>query len=202
MAKEPKKIDDGGTPEDKGTPAREEKTSWTAEEVEVIKKDAKAEADKRVEDTIKDRLARQQTKLEEAAEKAKEADRDKKLAEDNEHKTLAEERGTKLAAQDAELQTANARVEELATERDASKVALEGLVNARVEELELEESVKALVMGLPVAKRSEWVTEHGTAHKKTVAVGVKPTPRGGAGGGTDTTAEAKEVTKKIASGAF
>ena len=178
------------------------KTTWTAEEVEAIKQEAIASAHMKTEETIQERLARQKQKLNDEAEKAKQAAREAKLAEDNEHKTLAEERATQLAAQAAELESARAQAEALALEATESKTAFETLVNAQVEDLGLDDSVKALVMALAVPARSDWVAEHGATFRKTAPHGIKATPRGGPHDPSILTEEQKKVTTTLARAAL
>lgn len=156
----------GATPPvDNPTPAASE--SGNAPEDKSGKTFTQAEVDK----IITERLEREKTKAEKAAEKAKREAEEKALLDSKEFQTLAEKRAK-------ELEEATARLSSLEQLEEKSKRYVKALTSYRDQlAANLPDSIKALLKDRDIADQLEWLAENAKT-AQTPQFPATPNPNG------------------------
>src|SRR5690606_29921422 len=105
-----------------------------------------------INDTLKDRLAREERKREDAAAKARKEAEEKALEQQQEFKTLADKRAERIL----DLETQVGTLEQITSERDEMKDALQGYLDK--ERDGLPEHILSLLNDLPPVKQLAWIS--------------------------------------------
>lgn len=123
-----------------------------------------------INETLKDRLAREDRKREEAEARARKETEEKALAENQQFRELAEKRQERVV----ELEGQVGQIEQLTTERDELSQALEAILAKEREGLP--EAVIELLNDKSPAKQLQWIAANKATLTKANGRGIEPTP--------------------------
>lgn len=125
-----------------------------------------------INDTLKDRLAREDRKREEAAAKARKEAEEAALEQQEEFKKLADKRAERILDLEAQVGT----LEQVTAERDEMNDALQGYLNTEREGLP--DHILPLLDELSPVKQLAYISANRAQFGKASGRGIDPTPKG------------------------